>query len=220
MANKGPVELPWHADFRDAGTLPDIKPVRSVFFINFVPMALSICLLFYWIFIEWQHGALNSAIATHEKAIATHEKVNEQLLGQSEEFERVAKNISQIQGFVGVPFKPSQFLVSIGAVRPAQMLLTQISYAIESRTEPAPKVKEGEKKPTPKSFAVYNITISGSVAGTSQQATKSVEAFRDKMETLDLFKTLKMHRAPIIKTFTREKSIEVYNFTLTTEVRL
>lgn len=218
MNKKTQNELPWHPDFRDVSALPDLKVVRSSFFINFAPLVVAVALLGYWIFIEIQIGSLSGAIASHQGEIALHEKTNAELLRQSAEFEKWAKNINEIQGFVGVPFKSSDFLAAIGSVRPAQMTLTQLSYNIEARKEP--DKKQGDKKIPGKAFAVYNVTVVGSMSGTAQQATRAVSAFRDKLEELPLFKGLTFNVKPVLKTFSRDKSLDVYSFTLNLEVRL
>lgn len=218
MQKKPIAENAWHPDFREMSLLPDLKAVRSVFFINFATLVLAVALLGYWIFIEIQIGSLSSAIASHQKEIAVHEKVNTELLRQSSEFEKMAKSINEIQSFVGVPFKASDFLSAIGAARPTGMTLTQLSYAIEARKEP--DKKEGNKKIPGKAFSVYSVMIAGSVSGTSQQATRAVAAFRDKLETLPVFKGLVFNIKPVLKTFSRDKSLDIYTFTLNLEVRL
>lgn len=219
MIKKPLNENAWHPDFRDAALLPDIKVVRSIFFINFATLILAVGLLGYWGFLELQIGSLKNAISLHQADISAHKKANDELLRQSSEFEKWAKIINEIQGFVGVPIKPSAFLSAIGAARPPTMTLSSLSYNIEGRKEPDKKADDGKKIPG-KSFVVYNILIGGSVTGTSQQATRNVEAFREKLEKLDLFKDQKFNIKPILKTFDRDKSLDIYTFTLNMEVRL
>ena len=204
MGKRNQTEIAWHPDFRQESLLPDIKPVRSIFFINFVAFTLTAILFIFWICLEWQVGSLNYFIGMDEKKLAAGKKENEELLRQSGEFERWAKLIKEIQGFVGVPFKPSSFLTAMGEIRPAHMTLSQIAYSIETRQD-AP---------------VYVIVISGSVTGASTQATHSVEAFRDKLETLPLFNGLKFNVKPILKTFERNRGLDLYSFTINLEVKL
>ncbi len=219
MIKKAVNENSWHPDFRDATLLPDIKAVRSVFFINFVTLIFAVGLLGYWIFLELQIGSLKGAIASHQNEIGVHKKVNDELLRQSSEFEKWAKIINEIQGFVSVPFKPSAFLSAIGAARPPSMTLSSLSCNIEARKEPDKKAEDG-KKIAGKAFTVYSVMIGGSVSGTSQQATRAVDAFREKLEKLDIFQGLVFNVKPVLKTFDRDKGLDIYTFTLNLEVRL
>jgi hypothetical protein len=217
MAKKGPVDLPWHPDFRDLPSLPDIKVVRSAFFINFGSLALAVILLCYWIFVEYQLATVRSLIAEDQQQISFLSKNNKELLTQSAEFERWAKLINEIQGFVSVPFRPSDFLSAIGEARPANMTMSSLAYVVSSRTEPAKETRG--KKAAPVSYPVWTITLSGSLSGTSAQATRSIEAFRDNLPSLPIFKSLKLVSPPILKQLERDRTLDLHTFTLQLEVR-
>ncbi len=226
MAKRNTVERAWHPDFRNTQTLPDIKPVRSMFFINFGTLALTIILVFYWGFLEWQLATLGRLTRKDQCEIERLEKLNKEWLKQSAEFERVAKLISEIQGFVALPLKPSEFFSAVGSIKPANMVFTNFSFDIEPRVEAAakPKTEESEepaKKQPKKTYAVYVIAIKGAINGSSaSQATRVVEAFRDRLGSLELLKGCKFTLAPTLKSFERDKGLDVYNFTLNAEVRL
>lgn len=219
MTKKSAVEKPWRLNFREASLLPDIKAVRSVFFINFSLLTVTMILLFVWGFMEWQIGTLGYLISKDKKEIDFRKKSNAELLRQSAEFERWAGLINEIQGFVGIPMKPSQFLLSIGEAKAPKMMLSQMSYSIEPR-----QIKDGkdskEKKVPVKNVAVYSITLSGSITGASAQATKAVDVFLDKLGSLSAFNGMKFLVKPTLKTFERDKSMELHTFIITMEVQI
>jgi hypothetical protein len=227
MSRKKSLELPWHSDFRDASKLPDIKAVRSVFFVSVAPIIVAVLLFFWWIFIEWQILGIGAQTRDDEKKAAAMQKTNDELLKQSAEFEKWAKIINEIQGFVSIPAKPSALLVAIGQVRPAGLTLSQISSSFETRAIPQKKEEKKEEKKeddkpkssAPKTFAVYVVNITGSLSGTAAQATKSIESFQEKLASMDIFKDRTFNQKPTLKTFDRDKGLDVYRFSISFEVK-
>ena len=93
MKTKKSVELPWHPNFRDLSALPDIKVVRSVFFVNFVALTATLILTGIWLFVELQIATLTDLNKGNENQINFMGKNNKTLLAQSAEFEKMAKEV-------------------------------------------------------------------------------------------------------------------------------
>jgi hypothetical protein len=195
MPKKSPVEFPWKTNFRIVKALPDIKAVRSAFFVNFAVITLTIILLTVWAFFEWQAVMVGQMLLSNNAEIAKRKKDNTELLRQSSEFERWASLINEIQGFVGLPMKPSQFLSAVGSSRSPRMLLSGMAYHLELRSQPAP----GKKAPT--KTEVYVITLTGSVTGSGDAAAHSIQTFRAHLEGLDVFRGKKFLLRPTLKSF-------------------
>ena len=216
MAKKGSVEVAWHPNFADSSALPDIKVVRSAFFINFTSLLLVAVMLFYWGFLEFQISTVSGLIAEDNKQIKFLAPGNVELLKQSQEFERWARLINEVQGFLSSALKPSGFLLAMGEARPSNMTMSELRYNIEARSD---STKDAKGKKTTQNYAVYTISLAGSVSGTSQQATRAVEAFRDSLSGLPIFKEIKVVKPPFLKSFVRDSSLDVYSFVITLEVR-
>ena len=56
------VQTNWHPDFRNVDALPDIKVVRTEFFVNILTVTIAFVLLFYLGFHEYSGISLGSQI--------------------------------------------------------------------------------------------------------------------------------------------------------------
>ena len=81
----------------------------------------------------------------------------------------------------------------------------------------ASKNAKGEKKTV--NYVACVLTLSGTVGGTSAQATSAIESFRDSLPSLSVFKSLKMEKPALLKNFERDRALDIYTFTITLELR-
>jgi len=214
MYKKDSVEQPWKADFRIQKALPNIKAVRSAFFLNFVMITIMVILLLVWTFFEWQVVTVSSMLSSDNAQIAGRKKENTELLRQSSEFEKWSTIIGEMQGFSGSVLKPSEFLLSIGQACPPHIRLSGMAYSLESRAAVVI-----DKKSTGKAI-VYAIAITGTIAGDGQIPMRALKLFCERLESLSAFKDRKMALKPTVKSFERDQALNVYNFTLAMEVSL
>ncbi|HUR59026.1 MAG TPA: hypothetical protein VM029_15030, partial [Opitutaceae bacterium] len=69
-AAAAPTVPAWHPNFRNYEKLPDIKVVRTAFFVNGAAIFLALSLVTYFGFKEWQLHVLQGQIAAADKQIA------------------------------------------------------------------------------------------------------------------------------------------------------
>ena len=58
---------PWHPNFRNYEKLPDVKQVRTAFFVNAAAITVALALLTYFGVQEWQLRSLNAQIADWQR---------------------------------------------------------------------------------------------------------------------------------------------------------
>jgi Tfp pilus assembly protein PilN len=69
--------LAWHPDFREVSKLPDIKTVRTTFFVNTVAVFIVVAFLIFIVVREFNISTLNSEIDRVEKDISEIQKAND-----------------------------------------------------------------------------------------------------------------------------------------------
>jgi hypothetical protein len=68
-AASAPLVPAWHPNFRNYEKLPDIKVVRTAFFVNGAAITIALALLTYFGFQEWQLRNLQGQIADWQRQI-------------------------------------------------------------------------------------------------------------------------------------------------------
>lgn len=165
----------WHPNFRNVETLPDIKVIRTDFFINFSTVAIAAALLFYLLFNEYTGHALNRQINELSSEISAREASNTKNIALSKEFDTLSKGISELNAFLEAPVVPGEFIVTFSDLMPREILLESLSYS--SNNIPVGK----------KSVPGKTINIRGSVSGSPGEATQIVNDFIDTLEELPMF---------------------------------
>jgi len=217
VKRKRTVDSPWHPNFRQAATLPDIRAVRSAFFVNVLFLSLALFLCGYWFFLEYRIATMSDLLASNQSEIAFREKSNRKLLKASIAFEKHQETLDEIKDFIWLPFTPSAFLEQMATSKPSNMIIKNLSYQFEGRAE----VKKGkDKKKTTINHNLCQISLSGSASGSSRVATASIEEFRDGLASLPIFEGMTVTQQPTLKSFHRDLTLDIYTFTLEMELEL
>ncbi|MGH8021355.1 MAG: hypothetical protein ACREIA_24365 [Opitutaceae bacterium] len=118
----------WHPSFRFEDRLPDLKVVRTSFFVNmlFVTLALAAALL--TTFREYTTASLETDIAQAESRVAELGAKNGKLLAMNKDFSLAVRKFTEIENFRAAPFVPSELLVALGRTVPEFVDFTSISY--------------------------------------------------------------------------------------------
>jgi len=209
MARKGKkkTELPaWHANFRNAEELPDIKPIRTDFLFNFVSLALMVGLLCYVTFTEYQAMQLRSSIGQLEKRIQGATYDNNQNLRLSAEFDRLSVQIKEAGEFTAMQVRPTQLLAGVVDSLPAEMLV--VSIALADRT-----IQEGRRTRYAKS-----LTLSGTVAGAD--SLRSTQIVNDYLATFGALPGLAAQIERIsLQSLQRDPRQGVFTFNILVELK-
>ena len=73
-ADAAPAVPAWHPNFRNYEKLPDVKAVRTAFFVNGASILVAVSLLVYFGFREWQIRTINSQVAQVQAQIDRDKK--------------------------------------------------------------------------------------------------------------------------------------------------
>lgn len=114
---------PWHPNFRNYEKLPDIKVVRTAFFVNGVAIFLAVGLLTYFSFKEWQIHSVNVQIADWERQIERDKKMSDQAVAHFKKFQAEEAKIAEVDTFVKSKPLVSELLIRLAQTLPANIAI-------------------------------------------------------------------------------------------------
>ena len=118
-----PPALPaWHPNFRNYEKLPDIKVVRTAFFVNGVAILAAVSLTAYCGLREWQLRGLNTQITDVQAQIDRDKRTSEQAVALFKKFQGEEAKVNEVDVFM-----KSRPLVSALILRLAQTLPRNIA---------------------------------------------------------------------------------------------
>lgn len=124
-ADSAPVVPAWHPNFRNYERLPDVKAVRTAFFINGVSITLVVALAAYFGLREWQLYSLGQQVAQVQAQINRDKPTSDLALALYKKFQTEEARLGEVDTFVN-----SKPIVSTLLVRLAQTL--PVNVAIDS----------------------------------------------------------------------------------------
>ncbi len=198
---KNVVQPNWHPDFRNAETLPDIKFVRTDFLLNFVAVFVFLVLLFYNAQNEYSAYSLNGEIAMLKDKIAQRRSDNDLNLKRSADFEELAKRADELANFVKNPVSPPLFLLTLANKLPSRNILLQ-SIRFQDRTE----------KIARKTIRYKGITLTGSLIGSSAEATQMINDYKQTLESMEIWKGT-LDRVEL-ESLSRDKMLGTFKYTI------
>lgn len=122
-AAAGPAVPAWHPSFRDYETLPDVKVVRTAFFINGAAILLLVCLSIYFGIHEWQLHVLRGQIAEWQQQIDRDKKPSEQFVALYKRFQAEEAKVEDADAFVKSRPVVSDMILRIGQTLPSNIAL-------------------------------------------------------------------------------------------------
>jgi hypothetical protein len=90
----------WHPNFRNYALLPDIKPVRTAFFVNGISAFVAIVLLFILGRSEYELHSVKSQIDDWQRQIDRDKPGNDQALAMYKTFQGEEKRIREVDAFL------------------------------------------------------------------------------------------------------------------------
>lgn len=113
----------WHPDFRDVRKLPDVKVVRTAFFINGALAVAAVLLAGSLAFREWQVREVAGKIAEEERKIARDRPVSEAALKEYQAFREDHARMEEVATFVAARPSIPALLRRLGETLPADLAL-------------------------------------------------------------------------------------------------
>ena len=127
--------VPWHQDFRNTESLPDIKVIRTRFFINFVALVVPLFISIMWIQKELSLGAIRGEINDLEGEKSTMQATNDELVDLSREFMKESAQIESLDEFYFNLFPLSDYLVTLSEQVGEDMVVSSMEIKKANRIQ-------------------------------------------------------------------------------------
>ncbi len=127
-APSGQMTIAWRPDFRDLGSLPDIKTVRTSFFVNTVAVGVAAALLLFVVQREWSVMSLRNSLQDVEARIAATEPESNRAKAEFAKFQAEEKKFKEVQAFAGDSFRLPDFVMRIGQILPTGVSIRRVDY--------------------------------------------------------------------------------------------
>ncbi len=127
-ASVAPSVPPWHPNFRNYEKLPDIKAVRTAFFVNGVAILLAISLTIYFGFNEWQLRAINKDTAEIQARIERDKKTSEQAIALFKMFQADEARILEVDAFIKSKPMISVIITRLGETLPPNVAVDNLDF--------------------------------------------------------------------------------------------
>jgi Tfp pilus assembly protein PilN len=145
----------WHPNFRVTDQLPDLKVVRTDFFVNIATASIAIiCVLFLGIR-EYRATSIQNSISSWEQQIEEDGARNRAYLKMSADFEQGGKKVEEVNRFVTQDIVASSLLIALSKSIPGEIVFTNISLS--------------EKR----------VNLFGSIRGSSEEASNNLTEYLD-----------------------------------------
>ena len=125
-ADSAPVVPAWHPNFRNYERLPDVKAVRTAFFINGVSVTLVVALAAYFGFREWQLYSLGQQIGQAQAQINRDKPTGDLALALYKKFQTEEARLGEVDTFVNSKPIVSSLLVRLAQTLPVNVALDSV----------------------------------------------------------------------------------------------
>lgn len=125
------VELNWRPDFRDRQSLPDIKTVRTTFFISAIAVTIAVMSVMHVGFQEYTIYSLGKKIEEGKAKIASRQDLHVKAIGMKNLFLAQEKRIDEINTFEERQLAASDLILDSGKSLSPGMSLLSIEYIDE-----------------------------------------------------------------------------------------
>lgn len=163
-ASSAPAVLPWHPNFRNYERLPDIKAVRTTFFVNLVAVSATL-LVSAWVgFGEYHLAGIADQNAQAQAQVDRDRKASDQNILLYKQFQAEEKRITEITTFTKSRHQVSPLLLHLGASLPKYIALNYFEFR--------GAIDKGEKL----------LIIRGVVTGSADSATTRISAYESLLK--------------------------------------
>ena len=121
-----PLVPSWHPNFRNFQQLPDIKVVRTAFFVNGIAAFIALGLLVFLGNREYELHSLRSQIAAFDSQISRDKADSEKAIALYKKFQEQEKRITDVEAFTKSKPLVSEILLRLGETRPKNIALESV----------------------------------------------------------------------------------------------
>jgi hypothetical protein len=121
------VKVPaWHVDFRNSDGLPDVKPVRTAFFVNAIAAVVAAGIAINFVNQELQLYTLRSQVAQLDAQIEADRRPSAEAVKKFQDFRAEERKLKEVLAFVDRRIEPSDFFLRIGQILPENIIIETI----------------------------------------------------------------------------------------------
>lgn len=188
-ADAAPGVPAWHPNFRNYEKLPDIKVVRTAFFINGAAISIALAALIYFALDEWRLRGITSQVAQVQAQIDRDKKVSDQAVALFRKFQAEEAKINEVDAFL-----KSKPLVSVVLMRLSETLPPNIALdSLDFR----------------ETGLVMRLSVRGAPDAASGYATNYLEQLKADKQ-LALFDTFEFTSTPTPNPTTGKMAVEFF----------
>lgn len=204
-SSAGKVAPSWRPNFRNVETLPDISAVRVKFFVNLAAAILVVTLIGVNAQREYAAWSLQKETTDLSAQVQEGTAANRQILKQNETFTGLAEHATELNDFITVPVLADELIMALAENKPDNLILEGVRLGF--------RVEKINKK---KSLRIPTVTISGTISGSSQEATEAFVAYKQMIAELPLFaeRVSSMRELP-----QRDEELKITTFQLDLELK-
>ncbi len=125
-ASAAPALPNWHPNFRNYEKLPDIKVVRTAFFVNGAAVSLALALGIFFGFKEWQLRVVKIQIAEEQRKIDRDKRPSDLAIAQYKKFQTEEARINEVAAFVKSKQLVSGLLMRLGETLPNNIAIDNV----------------------------------------------------------------------------------------------
>ena len=127
QSDSKPVKVPaWHVDFRNSDGLPDVKPIRTSFFVNGIAAVVAAGIALNFANQEIQLYSLRSQLAQLDAQIEADRRPSAEAVQKFQTFRAEEKKLKEVLEFTDRRIEPSEFLLRIGEILPENIVIEVI----------------------------------------------------------------------------------------------
>jgi hypothetical protein len=116
----------WHPNFRNFERLPDVKAVRTSFFVNFLAIMITLAVLICFGLQEYKLHEVRAQIDDWQRQIDANQKPSEQAVQLYQQFQGEEKKAAEVAAFIKTDFVRSDFIIKLGQSLPNEIALNSI----------------------------------------------------------------------------------------------
>jgi hypothetical protein len=124
-----PQSAAWHPNFRNYEKLPDIKVVRTAFFVNGAAILLAVSLSIYFGYKEWSLHVLRGQIASADALIRRDKPISDQAVAQFKKFQTEEARINEVDTFLKSKPSVSLLIIHLGRTLPPNIAIDSVILA-------------------------------------------------------------------------------------------
>jgi hypothetical protein len=152
------VLMAWHPNFRNFEKLPDIKVVRTTFFVNGAAILVATSLIIYTIYKELELSALVKETELSQSIVTKNKAQSELAIAQFKKFQEQERKIIELKDFLTAEkIKLSEFIVHVGKSLEPAITIVSIDYNATS------------------------VKLRGGIKGSSEEAAKLAQTYVDDL---------------------------------------